>query len=315
MSDQLGFDFCDTLAPVFAEAPAGTWTAPLFTPAQYVERFAKAEAALLGIVGPGRVLMRQGIDAAKAQHEAMQARGPRDADDAYSLWRSNFEPSADELAAFVTHCETMAGGRAAFPGIEYKTRRRHRGTYTVAMHVQDLGTVIVRHWHAGGVGVDFHLYRDAFFLDSIRDDVPALFAPVSVWASAYCADKLAYSDAGTASVPTFTLNGREYINDGGMGAGDYRECEGWTFRPLADWTGPTYSYRTQCRAWDDGRLERGDRRGLVVSVRGQRCVLDGVVIVYDDNASAHDYTPAEDDGDELPEDAEGEADELDELAA
>lgn len=310
MSDQLGFDFGDTLGPAFTEAPAGTWTDPLFTFAEYVERFAKAEAALLAIVGPGRVMMRQGLDAAKAQHEAMQEHRPRVDDDAYSLWRSKFEPGADELAAFVSHCETMAEGRAAFAGIEYKTRRRHRGMHTVAMYVQDLGTVIVREWPAGGVAVDFHLYRDPFFFDSIRDNVQAIAAPVSVWGAAYCADKLACSDAGTANVPTFTLNGREYINDGGTGAAGYRDCEGWTFRPLADWTGPTYSYRTQVRAWDDGRLERGDRRGLVVSVRGQRCVLDGVVIVYDDNASAHDYTPAGDEGGELA-DEDADLDELD----
>ena len=147
-----------------------------------------------------------------------------------------------------------------------------------------------------GIGVDFHPWRDAFFLDSFRDDLPAIYAARSTWAAAYCADKLAYSDSNIASVPTFSLNGREYINDGGYGRGNYYECEGWTFRPLADWCGPTFSYRTQCKAWDEGRLERGDRRGLVVSVRGQHCVLDGVARVYDDKATGDAiYTADEED--------------------
>lgn len=308
MSDQFGFDFGDHTAPAFTEQQAGAWNAPHFTTAQFVALFAKAEAALRGIVGPGRVLFAQGLEAAKAQHAAMLAFRTPGAGDAYRLWRSNFAPTPAALDAFIAHCFTYAGTNAH--GIEYKTRRQARMT-TVAMFVQDVGTVIVHQWPGAGVGVDFYPWRDAFFLDSYRDEMPTFFAPYASWGGAYCADKLASSNDGIASLPTFFLNGREYINDGGLSKGSYHECEGWTFRALSDWRGPTYSYRTQCQAWDDGRIERGDRRGLVVSVRGQRCVLDGVALVYDDNVAAAVPLPAGDD----EADIDADADEVDELAA
>ncbi|TVT60060.1 MAG: hypothetical protein FHK80_03470 [Azoarcus sp. PHD] len=312
MSDQFGFDFGDHSAPAFTEQTAGAWNAPDFTTAQYVALFAKADAAVRGIVGPGRVLLAQGLEAAKAQHAAMLAHRARDAGDAYRLWRSNFQPAPAELEAFIAHCFAHAGTN--YHGIEYKIRRQARMT-TVAMFARDVGTVIVHQWAGTGTGVDYYPWRDTFFLDSYRDDLPAIFAPYASWAVAYCADKIAASNDGIASVPTFVLNGREYINDGGCGKGSYQECEGWTFRPLSDWRGPTYSYRTQCQAWDDGRTERGDRRGLVVSVRGQRCVLDGVALVYDDNATETVSLPAGDDEADIEVDDLDEAGEFDELAA
>ncbi len=293
MSNQFGFDFGDSIANTFTVNPAGTWLAPKFSTLEYLSIFCKAEAAILRVSGAGRCLLQQGIDSAKEQHAAMLARSSLATEGVYGLWRSKIEPTADELAAFVAHCYAMTGTQHA--GFEYKTRRQSHMS-TVAMYAQDVGTVIVHQWHDVGIGVDFHPWRDAFFLDSFRDDLPAIYAARSTWAAAYCADKLAYSDSNIASVPTFSLNGREYINDGGYGRGDYYECEGWTFRPLADWRGLTFSYRTQCKAWDEGCLERGDRRGLVVSVRGQHCVLDGVARVYDDKATGDAiYTADEED--------------------
>jgi len=287
MSDQLSFDFSD-LACAFKEHAAGTWNHPSFSTAQYVDRFALAEAALLGIEGPGRTMLAKGLAAAKAQHVEMLDRCDR-GDGSYQLWRSNFEPTADELAAFVAHCDSNAEAAALtgarFAGSEYKTRREQRGYRIAAMFARDVGTVIVRHWPTGGASADFHLFRDPFFLDSYRDGMPALYAPCAIWARSYCADKLAESGDGVASVRTFGINGREYINTGGMGAGAYRECSAFAFRPVADWTGPTYSYKTQGAATDAGRIERGDRRGLVVRVRGQLCVLDSAALVYDDQVT------------------------------
>lgn len=150
------------------------------------------------------------------------------------------------------------------------------------MYVEGMGTLSYRRWSATNFGVDFDTFRDSVFLDSYQDRQPVIYAPEHVWAKAYCADKLAMSGAGVASVPTFTLNGREYVNTGSSGTRDYHECHAWTIRPLAQWDGPTYSYQTHCQAWDEGRIERGDQHGLVVSVRGKKCVLDGPAVVYDD---------------------------------
>lgn len=312
MSNQFGFDFGGDIASTFAEHAPGAWLDPDFTVGQYLEIFAKADVALLPIAGPGRALFGQGIEAAKAQLAAMLENRERDDTEEFSLWRSNFKPKANQLAAFVEHCISMGG--SSFPGIEYKTRREASMT-TAAMFVQDIGTIIVRAWENDNVGIDYHPWRDSFFMESYRDTIGRLAVPYSTWGGAYCADKIAYSGDGIASVPTFTVNGREYINDGSLSRGSYRECEGWSFCAPEDWRGPTFSYSSQCRAWDDGRTERGDRRGLVVRVRGKLCVVDGVSVFYDDHAEEIVLIRADEDEEIDEDDAEIETDELAELEA
>ena len=178
----------------------------------------------------------------------------------------------DELARFGPHCTA--------PGCADGIETRHRSTPSVelwAMHVDGVGTLTARRW-ASGASASFTPGRDPALRESYRDTQPTHALAVEYWREAYCADKLAMAGEGVASVPTFTYGGQEWINDGGWyGPGKLAGCEGWRFVPLADWHGPTYSYSTQCRAWDEGCLERGDRRGLVVSVRGQKCVLAGAV--------------------------------------
>ena len=311
MSNQFDFDFGDNTTVVFIEHPAGTWNDHALTTEQYHNLFAKADAALHRISTPLRAMFEAGINVAKAQHVAMLARISYDDCEAYRLWRTNFELPQEDLAAFISDCFANAG--KSTDGIERKTRRK-MGTSIAAMFVPDLGTLIVYQWESGHPSIDYRPWRTEFFLESYHDDMQTICAPCASWAGAYCADKIANSNDGIASVPTFILNGREYINGGGMSVRTYHDCRGWTFRPLADWAGPTYSYRRQCRAWDDGRLERGDRRGLVVRVRGQLCVLDSAVIVYDDNVTNSVHAAADEDDDTLPKDFEGAIDDFDELA-
>lgn len=298
MLNQLGFDFGASAAPSasFAEDAAGTWLERSFTTAEYVAMFATAEAELLRIVGPGRALFALGIEAAKAQHASMIARGCVPAG-AYRLWRSDFRPSPEQLFNFFDHCNAHAG--TSYHGIEYKTRHDQR-IICAAMHVENIGSVIVRHWpDVGGTSADFRPFREPFFLDSYRDNMATIEAPYHLWGTSYCADKLAYSNDDIASVPAFTIQGRMYLNTGGMGSGEYRECDGWALCPKSDWIGPTYSYRTQCQAWDEGRKERGDKRGLVVRVQGQLCVCESPALIFDKYVAKDvDLCRAGDDGDD-----------------
>ena len=298
---QTGFDFFggDTTAP-FSEHLEGTWIAPRFTTNQFIELFAKADAALLSVADPSRVLFRMGIEAARNQNAAMLSHRARNEEETYSLWRTDFVQDPEQLDAFMAYCLTFAGTQThGAQGVELKICRSHAMT-TYAMFVKDIGTVIYRQW-ADSDCIDYHPWRDTIFLDSYSDNMPAIFAPHGAWSSAYCADKLAYADGGIANIPTFKLNGRQYINSGGCSQGNYRECNGWTFRPLDDWHGPTFSYRTICQAWDEGRTQRGDKRGLIVSVRGQLVALDGVARIYDDNAAEVIFTHMDDTEEETDE--------------
>ena len=54
-----------------------------------------------------------------------------------------------------------------------------------------------------------------------------------------------------------------------------------------------------CKAWDEGRTQRGDKRGLIVSVRGQLVALDGVARIYDDKAADVIYSHLNDAEEEI----------------
>ncbi|MEO5774969.1 MAG: hypothetical protein ABIQ32_12755 [Sphingomicrobium sp.] len=308
MSEQFGFDFNDSSAPVYAELPAGGWHDPEFSTEQYHALFARAAECVSSIAGVVGSMLRLGLDAAIEEHARMLECCP-ERDEPYSLWRTNFAPAKRSTDAFLRWVETTDGAAKTPAGLETKLRR-DKGMTVAAVFVEHVGSVVVHVWPdcdgKPNVGVDYRPWRDTFFLASYRDQMPTVYAPERVFASAYCADKIAYSNDGVASVPTFTLHGREYVNDGGMSHGSYRECQGWSFCALADWKGPTYSYRTQVKAWDDGRTERADRRGLVVSVRGQLAVLDGAIRVYDDKAGGFTPPVLEEETEQLLDDREEE---------
>ena len=288
MDNQLGFDFVgNTSASVLALLSQGSWLTRKFTRSEYEVKFAKAEAVLLGLSGVVRAMFAQGLERSKEIFTQRQT-GSRQCgeDEAFDLLRSDFEPDSDTVTEFMQFC--FAQGEKRPRGIEIKTRDQ-AGMTTAGVFIEDFGSVILRLWpDVDCMSVDFSFYRNPFFLESFRDAMPRIAAPVSIWGGFYCADKLAFSGAGVASVKAFALSGRLYINHGTSGRGSYRECSALTFCPLSDWRGETFSYQTQCKAWDDGRLERGDRRGLIVLVNGQKCVIDSQAIVFDENAKDAD---------------------------
>ncbi|UUZ66348.1 hypothetical protein LP417_35650 (plasmid) [Polaromonas sp. P1-6] len=109
---------------------------------------------------------------------------------------------------------------------------------------------------------------------------------------------------GIASLPTFTVAGREYVQLGGMHSQSRREGDAWLVGALSDWTGPTFeSYTSHIAAYNAGTVERGDNRGVLVKVRGLVCVLVSPALVYDDNA-ADAVIAADEEEDESYEDAE-----------
>lgn len=278
MSDQFGFDFADMAEPAYAELPIGGWLDPQFTTAEFNAIFERAALVVSTLTGAMAILFGGALEAAKEEHAKMLATCERTG--AYHLWRVAVSAEASLIEAFKAACIAC---ECPVSGAEFKTLTERRMTVH-AMYVPDFGSVLVRQWAADNIGIDYYPWRDSFFMPSFRDERRVVKALESVFADAYCADKIAESNEGIASVPVFMHDGREYINDGGMSHGTYRECGGWSFCSMADWNGPTYSYRTQVKAWDEGRTERGDRRGLVVRVRGHLAVLTGETIFYDDDA-------------------------------
>ncbi len=108
-----------------------------------------------------------------------------------------------------------------------------------------------------------------------------------VWRPFYSADKIAESYDEPAPVPALQFQGRRVVITGGVYHGRHAKGHGWAVAAAEDWHGPTYSYRSQCRAWNEGRKERGDQRGLLVRVDRQLCVLAEYVEFVDENDTSH----------------------------
>lgn len=309
---QCGFDFGETEdgVSVFSLQPLGTWDkrSPSLKIAQHEVRLAAAEERVLSVVGPSRGLFANCLQAEREAFALQLKCQCATEETEFSLWGARHtQPSFsdDDLQAFFNHCVTHEG--ANYNGIIYKVRRELT-MLTASMHVPGLGSLTVRNWSRAGLGLDFHLIdRDTFFLESFRDGRREIELPYSVWGSCCGAQKL--SDAkGIASLPTFTVAGREYVQLGGMYSQSRREGEAWLVGALSDWRGPTFeSYQIHIAAYNAGTVERGDNRGLLVKVRGVVCVLVSPALVYDDNVGVKAIAV-----DEPQEDAEEEFEESEE---
>jgi len=276
---QSGFDFPLDIHPQFAEQPAGTWHTPKFTREEYARIFEVAEARLEDLNWTQRQMFALGLQAARADHaEKLSCWNPRGP---YGLLQSQIEPDAILFDQFMVGCNSMIDGDWDSPGHDYK-RRVSRFRVETGLHRLDVGTLVVSQWYDGVVRVSFRPTRDPFFRKSYLDDVPMYRVHDDLFADHCCAQALSDSGAGVAKVRVFTHEGRQYVNTGGLYSRDFRSCDAWRFCALDDWRGPTYSDESQSLAWEEGRTQRGDRRGLVVSVRGQLAVLDSLVTFYDD---------------------------------
>jgi hypothetical protein len=294
---QFGFSFDDTPDPVFVELAHGTWNAPRFTHSQLIEALAASSVGVKFITGPSRALFAQGIGQLQEEQAALQALGQARDGGGFSLdspcyfRRDRIEADPQAVAAFIRHCETFAGtvSTSSGPVIEYKTRVEPR-MKTFGVYVENVGSLIVReHTKTHGdwpLTVVFAPYRDTLFLAHYSDDAATMEAPGNLWRPAYSADKIAMAK-GNASVEPFVFQGRKYIITSISTHGAYAEGAAWTFCRLQDWNGPTYTYQEHNKVADAGRISRGDYRGLVISVRGQKCVIDGFAHFCDHRADLY----------------------------
>lgn len=307
--NQGGFDFFGgNDEPDFKEDPAGTWneSAPRLTTEEHNARLEAAGVALTMLPPLLQAMYVHGIKRMRDDQACMLRRGPRD--DAYGLMARGFQLEAATMGQFLALCRGSLSG----DGVEYKTRNEHR-QMTAGIYVEGVGSLVLHIWRkADGDqhSVSYSLHRCTFFRRGYDDDRTEFEVPAGVWAKAYCADKLAYSGDGIASVPTFTYAGREWVNTGGLSSGTYRNCNAWSIRPQEDWNGPTYTYTELIRAMDEGRIERGEHRGHLIRVRGKVCVMDAPGLFFDENVTEAVYaveeTDDEEPGDEPPEELDEE---------
>jgi hypothetical protein len=123
------------------------------------------------------------------------------------------------------------------------------------------------------VYASFRLFKSAALLPHFNDGAPVYELPEQIWSGAICCGALCESSDGVASVRAISYEGRMYAVTGGMFSPERSEAVAWLLVPREAWAGPTFSYTTSVASFADGSRQRGDERGLVVSVRGKEFVL------------------------------------------
>lgn len=300
---QLGFGFDG-----FEDSNQSTlsWLTPAYTLAQYYEFIEHSKSTICNMGKLLNIVCKYGLEA--FEKEVNDLFQHRKTDEPFTVHHTRVDAPETTMREFIAYCENMKD--AKMPNLTFKIRRNHQ-MESYGLYIRDVGSVVVRLWPAvNSIGMSFVPYRDTYFQPSYRDNKPAFYVPYAEWREAYSADKISMSGDKAAAVKVFQVNGRLYTIDSIFSKGKSYQGEALSFRPLRDWSGKTYTYHEQCEAWNEGVLERGDRRGLLISVRGYTCVVDGEIDVYDDNVEnpyqhySHDEDEEIEDEQELLEEVE-----------
>lgn len=299
-SNQAGFDFSDDDAqPIAAEDPPGTWLITQLTTAQYRQHAAVATRAATRLDPLLQRLFLYVIEQIEPRLEKM-AETIDDDGSAYTLSGIGLEVPPEVWEAFAKGCDSQQ-----WAGCE--TRVRHGPWCSIyAVYVPQVGSLVGHRWDQGSYHLHYDVGRDAELRPSYDDGAPRFDVPARLWPSLYCSKTLAEARDKPASVRTYAIQGRRYIITCiGSRGGHYSQACAWSVVAASDWRGPTYTYREQCRAWDEGRKERGDQSGLVVMIGGQRCVLNSYALFIDQTGDPWSCAVAQTD------DATAESDERD----
>lgn len=269
---QQGFDFGESTV-VFEEHPACCWNDPIYTSDEYQQLLSTAEegaAKLPGILG---ALFQTGIERVKLSHAEQVIRMGEGAASPHRLWgKTDYKVSLDVL----NQCCESANSLQA----ETILRMSFHCT-TTAIHIKNVGTLVAHVWPGRVPSLQYVPWRATALNPSYRDNRVRHQLNEKVWMKACCCEGLSRAESDIAKVPSFAYLGRSYICTGVWSHGSLRACDGWTFLPLSDWQWSTFSYSELRQAWDAGTVERGDMRGLLVMVRGTRCVIDGFAEFFD----------------------------------
>lgn len=319
---QIGFDFGD-VTPAYRLAADYTWKERPRTLQEHSVRLVKAQDALSSIVGLPHAVFSDTLQSVVQKHIKQVEWCGYDthrADAVYELWGHEVSFTPAEYETLIAHC--IANDGRTVDGVEYKVRARPSWWSTeidvsVGMYVANVGSIVMsRNYSRNGTwyNLSFRLIeRHAHFMETYMDDAEYAYCSEAVWGPAYSAQIISENASKIPSVRTFKFQGREYTNTGGSHCGNHSQCSAWSIVSTADWNGETYSYDQLVKAWDRGAAQRGDMRGLLVRVRGQLCVLEKPMRVYDDQPREIVFASADDEEESNGDDFDqGDADEEEE---
>jgi hypothetical protein len=278
----------------------GFWQRGTRTITAYLDEIAAVEARLEKADPRLRPYVALGVSARRATLQKMLDWIGAD-DREVGIWGHHEQLGLGPGRAFAALCES-----GAIEGAQTRVRA-HRDWREWVLYVEALGTLSL--WtHVDETGqetrgdeteapyvFEYSPGRESAIAESFRDVRTVIDAPISVWGSLAASALSAVGEA--PSVPSVLHEGRRYVTTGALYHGEYAEGYAWTVVAREDWSGAVCTRDELLRLWDRGVRERGDDRGLQVTVRGQRCVLGAPVLFVDRCASARRGAPVVEEAD------------------
>lgn len=267
--------FTDLISPDVRHTQSSrSWKAPRASSKEWEQTILLGQQYLNSLPAMLQDLFRGAVETALAELPKMQDWGEE-----IEFQRTPVKMSDDYLSYFASLCE-----EGALPGVELKVREEI-SLSTFAAYVPHIGSIVLYVPRRREAWAAFSPGRAAFFQPSFRDGQKPFKIPQSLWKDVYCADKIAMAGRAIAPVPTFRIGRYDFVQTGNMCDGSLRQADAWSLTPFESWQGPTYSYQGLCEAWDRGEIERGNKRGLLVKVRGKIRVLTTLLTIFDCTAT------------------------------
>jgi hypothetical protein len=113
--------------------------------------------------------------------------------------------------------------------------------------------------------------------------VQKFYMPLSLWHRGYGMPNIDAAENAPCGMSSFDFCGTDYVTVRVFHNGDCIEGEAWTFVPLSKWTEVAFDFDALRQGWKAGKIEQGDRRGLLVRVNSTQCVLERPIHFYDDS--------------------------------
>ena len=285
---QFDFDFAD-IGTQYTRNKKAFWNKAEWTKSVYDAAFEKATIELEKLTGVEYDYFSFAVPAWREQSEYTFVNCKLNETKPYSLWTPKISYSRTDVEIFLAYCERNIHVKKSGRLIKIQSNAKVK---KAAIYIEQIGTILVSLFASpqADYKLDYSPMKSSFFNDSYLDEMESLYVPFRTWGGVYAAQTIGESNEKAPSVKTFTTNGREFVNFGGLSSQCWHDCHAYSICPIENWNGETFTYRELISAYNDGSVQRGDARGLMVKVRGHLCVFEKEFFVYDNKVTTEDRT-------------------------
>lgn len=168
----------------------------------------------------------------------------------------------------------------ALPGLEYVIRRPAR-RLSLTIYLPRVGSLTTNTWRGGEVQAEFVPGKSSDLRRQLMDEADEVELPEAIWINQNSCMSLSSVQDQPAPVKALTVQGRLLVITSTLTGPDVSQAEAWAMVDARQWQGQLTTNRERYASYEDGSRQRGDMRGLQVTLRGKVYVLAKPVLLAD----------------------------------